>query len=86
MLVFKKLINNYESISLVQTIKCCCSQIKVKHISDSFNKDINSCHCFMKENIKRIKPFRIYYKDLQILFKSLNFDPHSFTVYYKRID
>jgi hypothetical protein len=81
-LVFKKLINNYESISLVQTIKCNCPQIKVHQFSDSLNKDINSCHCFIKENIKRIKPFRIYFKDLQIMFKFLN----QIMVYHKIIN
>ena len=65
--VLKKIINNYDSISILQTIKCHCKNYTMNKISDDdeFNKDIKICECFMKNNIKRIKPFRIMYDDLK---------------------
>ena len=82
-IVFRKLIYTYESISLIQTIKCNCN--KVKHVTDSFNKAINSCGCFIKENIKRLKPIRVNIRELDKLFKLLKINPHVFIVKSKSI-
>jgi len=83
-IVFRKLLYGHESISLVQTIKCSCK--KVKSITDSFNKAINSCECFIKENIKRLKPIRINIKELEKLFKLLKINPYLFKVECKYFD
>jgi len=81
-IVFRKLIYGYESISLIQTIKCNCKKVP---IDDSFNKAINPCQCFMKENMKRIQPFYIDIKDLDILLNLLKYNKQRIIINYKNI-